>query len=82
MARKQVGKVKHYFSNVGVAVVALDGALSAGDDIEIEKEGNVVKQKVESMQVEHKKIDKAKKGMEIGLKVNEPVKVNSLVYKV
>lgn len=82
MVRKRVGKVTHYFSNAGVAVVALEGALSAGDDIEIEKEGNVVKQKVESMQVEHKKIDKAKKGMEIGLKVNELVKVNSLVYKV
>lgn len=83
MARKLVGKVTHYFPNVGVAVVALDkGGLEVGKKIEIEKEGNVLKQDVKSMQVEHKVLQKAKKGMEIGLKVDDAVKVNSLVYTV
>lgn len=82
MARKLVGKITHYFPNVGVAVVALSAALEVGKDIEIEKEGNVVKQKVKSMQIEHKTLQKAKKGQEIGLKVDSEVKVNSLVYSV
>ena len=83
MARKLVGKVTHYFPNVGVAVVALDkGSLEVGKKIEIEKEGNVLKQEVKSMQAEHKVLQKAKKGMEIGLKVDDAVKVNSLVYTV
>lgn len=82
MKRKLIGKITHYFSNVGVAVVSLDGSLAVGDNIEIEKEGNILSQKVESIQVEHKSLNKATKGMEVGLKVAEPVKVNSLVYLV
>lgn len=82
MARKLVGKITHYFPNVGVAVVALSAALEVSKDIEIEKEGNIVKQKVKSMQIEHKALQKAKKGQEVGLKVDSEVKVNSLVYSV
>lgn len=82
MARKLIGKVTHYFPNVGVAVVALQGSLEVGQLIEIEKEGNLVKQEVKSMQVEHKPLQKAKKGMEIGLKVDNLVKPGSLVYVV
>ncbi len=82
MARKLVGKVTHYFPNVGVAVVALSGSLEVGQLIEIEKLGNLFKQEVKSMQVEHKSLQKAKKGMEIGLKVDDAVKPGASVYLV
>ncbi len=82
MARKLVGKVTHYFPNVGVAVVALQKDLKVGELIEIEKAGEVFKQEVKSMQAEHKPLEKAKKGTEIGLKVEEPAKVGALVYAV
>ena len=80
MARKLAGKITHYFPKVGVAVLALNSELSVGDLIEIEKEGSVVKQEVKSMQIDHKAIQKAKKGTEIGLKVYNDVKPGSLVY--
>jgi len=43
--------------------------LKVGDKIKIGKADPFVEQVVKSMQVEHDKIDKAKKGQEIGLKV-------------
>lgn len=82
MARKLVGKITHYFPNVGVAVVALQKDLKTGELIEIEKGSESAKQEVKSMQVDHKPVEKAKKGMEIGLKVELPVKVGALVYVV
>ncbi len=82
MARKLVGKITHYFPNVGVAVIALEKGLKVGELIEIEKGSDLVKQEVESMQIEHKAIDKAKKGMDVGLKVEQPVKTGALVYVV
>ena len=83
MARKQVGKVTHYFPKVGVAVVALKGVLNVGDNIEIERGGELVlSQEVKSMQIEHKPLKSAKKGMEVGLKVDEEVKAGASVYLV
>ncbi len=83
MARKVIGKVTHYFPNVGVAVVALKGPLEVGKEIEFEKNGEVLfKQKVKSMQIEHTVLQKAKKGQEIGLKVDNEVKAGASVYLV
>ena len=82
MVKKLVGKVTHYFPKAGVAVVELSAGLAVGDKIEIEKGGEIVKQDVKSMQIEHESLQKAKKGMEIGLKVDEDVKSGAQVYLV
>jgi hypothetical protein len=37
---------------------------------------------IESMQVEHENIEKAKKGDEIAIKVGSPTKEGAIVYKV
>ena len=71
---KAVGKVTHYFPKAGVAVVELSGDVKVGDNISIEGRGNVVEQAIESMEIEHKKLETAKAGDEIGLKVNGRVK--------
>ena len=39
-------------------------------------------QKVESMQIEHEQVEKAKKGDEIAIKVDQPTKPGAKVYKV
>lgn len=81
MAKKLIGKISHFFSKIGVAVLELSGELKAGDKISIEGRGQAVEQKVESMQVEHKNIETAKKGDSVGLKTEEPVKPGDKVYK-
>ena len=80
--KKLVGKVTHYFTKIGVAVIELSDKLSVGDEISIEGANTNFKQKITSMQIEHENIKKAKAGDSIGLKVDDRVREGDLVYKV
>jgi len=83
MAKELVGEITHYFNKIGVAVVALKAPLAIGDKITVESsEGKVLEQTVESMQIEHKTIEHAETGMEVGLKVNGKVHAGNKVYKI
>jgi putative protease len=78
----KVGKITHYFNKISVAVLDVtDGTVKVGDMIRIGEFGVGVEQKVESMQVEHKQVEVAKKGDEVGLKVEKEVKQGDVVYK-
>lgn len=82
---KRVGTVTHHFGRIGVAVVKVEGVIAVGDQVEVrDKSGEEVKfsQKVSSMQIEHENINEAKKGQEVGLKVDQEVKEGDLIYKV
>lgn len=80
---KLVGEVTHYFSNIGVAVVDLCAPLSQGDEVRIVGGENTdFNQKVDSMQADHKEVQKAKKGDSVGMKVLEKVREGYRVYKV
>jgi len=80
--KKEIGKVKHFFDKISVAVIELNKGLKIGDKISIEGHDNAVEQIVDSMQIEHEKIEKAKKGDAVGLKTSGPVKENDKVFKV
>jgi len=63
---KLIGKVTHYFDKIKVAVIELSGPLSVGDTVRIVGGENTdFKQEVSSMEIEHKKIKKAKKGYQV-----------------
>ena len=79
--KKPLGKVAHYFDKAMVAVIKLDGGLKVGDEIKFVKGGEEFTQTVESMQIEHESIKSAKKGQEAAIKVNQPAKEGTLVYK-
>ena len=79
---KDVGKVTHYFSKIGVAVIELTGALSVGDRILIQGSTTDVEQTIASMQIEHENITAAKGGQSIGLKVDGRVREGDRVYKI
>ena len=76
-----VGKVTHYFGNIGVAVIELSDTLKAGDEIRIIGGETDFTQGVGSMEVEHKKVEEAKKGDSIGLKIDQKVREGYKVYK-
>lgn len=83
MAEKEIGVITHYFSHIGVGVIDIKkGTLKVGDKIHIKGATSDFTQKVESMQVEHKKIEKAKKGDDIGIKVKDDVRKHDKVFKV
>lgn len=79
---KKIGNVTHYYGNIGVAIVALTGKLSKGDRVKFEHGKTEFEQTVESMQIEHKEIDSAKKGDVVGMKVDEKVSEGADVYLV
>ncbi len=78
----KVGRVTHYYDKINVAIVELDGGLAVGDKIKFVRGGeDLFEQEVTSMQVEHKKIEVAKSGEVIGLKVDQEVKEGAEVFK-
>jgi putative protease len=78
---KLIGRVTHYFSKIGVAVIELSDSLKVSDTIRIVGGQTDFNQQVESMEIEHKKIKEAKKGDSVGLKVDQRVKEGYKVYK-
>lgn len=82
MAEKQIGQITHFFGHISVGVIKLSAALKVGDKIKILSGNGEFEQTVDSMQVEHAAVQKAKKGDEVGLKVNQPVHEGNKVFLV
>lgn len=78
----KVGKVTHYYDNIGVAILELSADLKVGDRIKFEGHGADFEQEVTSLQVEHKQVEKASKGEMVGMKTDQKVKEGTEVEKV
>ena len=82
MTDTKVGEIIHYYDKIGVAVVKVLTPIKVGDRIKISGHDNEFEQEIASMQVEHQNIEQAKKGDDVGMKVEQPVKDGDEVYKV
>ncbi len=82
VAEKLVGRVSHYYGRIGVAVIEVLSTIKVGDTIRIKGGIRDVEQLVDSMEIEHQKVEVAKKGQSIGLQVIEKVREGDQVYKV
>jgi len=82
MKEERIGIVSHYFSKIGVAAVVLEGELALGDTIHIKGHTTDFAQKIESIQIENKNVEHAKKGDDVAIKVKEHVREHDVVYKV
>lgn len=80
MEEKLVGKITHYYNAIGVGIIELNGTLKAGDMIHIKGKTTDFEQTVDSIQIEHEKVESAKKGDVVGIKVKEKVKEGDEVY--
>jgi len=80
--KKLIGKVTHYFTGIGVAVVELEDELKVGDKILIKGATTSIEQNIDSMQIHNQSVESAKKGESIGLKVKDRVREGDTVYKV
>jgi translation elongation factor EF-1alpha len=78
---QKIGHIAHFFPKISVAVIELTAPLSVGNTIVIKGPNTDFEQEVESMQIEHEKIQKAEAGQSIGLKVKERVRETDSVYK-
>lgn len=78
---KFIGKVAHYFDKVMVIVVKLEDYLSIGDTIRLKKGEEEFDHLVDSIQIEHKNVEKAEKGNEVAIKISRPAKQGAEVYR-
>ncbi len=80
---EEVGRITHYFSKINVGVLELSkGELHVGDTIHIKGHTSDFYQKMESIQVENNPVDSAKPGEPVGIKVENPVRENDIIFKV
>ena len=79
-AEKEIGKVFIYFANIDVAAIKLSAPLNIGDKIRIKGHTTDFTQKISSMQIENTKVEKAKKGDNVGIKVNDRVRPGDKVF--
>ncbi len=79
---KLIGKVTHFFSHINVAVVELSDVLKVGDKIKFTGGDVDFTQNVESMEIEHEKVQSAKPGDSVGMKVEQKVRDGYKVFKI
>ncbi|MFQ6069518.1 MAG: hypothetical protein ACE5LC_03220 [Candidatus Aminicenantales bacterium] len=80
---EEIGRITHYFTRINVGVLEVTkGVLKVGETIHVKGHTTDFFQKVESMQIEHQPVEVAKAGESVGLKVENPVRANDLVFKV
>jgi len=79
---KEVGKVTHYYSHLGVGIIELTDSVKVGNRIKIKGHTTDFTQNIDSMQMEHRNVTEARRGNIIGIKVSEKVHPHDKVYKI
>ena len=79
---KRIGKVTHYFNRIGVAVLELEDGLQVGDTIHITGHRTDFTQQVNSMEIDHQKMQAVGAGADVALKVDEQVREGDSIYRV
>jgi putative protease len=80
---EKIGVVTDYLNRIGVAVVRLtDGDLRVGDEIRITGQTTELTQAVESLQLEHQAVEQTRRGAEVAVKVQTPVRRRDQVFRI
>ncbi len=79
----EIGRVTHYFGIPHAAVVEItSGELGVGDTIRIKGHTTDFSERITSLQVDHRPVERARVGDVVGLEVKDRVREHDLVYKV
>jgi putative protease len=76
-----IGKVTHYFGHLAVAVMQLTGELHVGDEIHVKGHTSDFQQRIDSLEIDHQKVDQAGPGSEVAFKVKEKVRGGDQVFR-
>ena len=71
MSEEPIGKITHYFPNIGVAAATLSAALKVGDTVRVKGHTTDFTELIESLEIEHKKVDRAGPGDDVAFRVSE-----------
>jgi len=81
-AEKPIGIITHFYSGIGVAIIKFNKAVKKGIKVRIKGATTDFTQEIRSMQYEHKDIESAKKGQEVGMKVDNKVREGDEIFEV
>lgn len=76
-----IGTVTHYFGHLSVAAVELTDTLRVGDRIHIVGHTTDLEQTVDSMEVEHAKVESAAAGDDVALAVTDHVREHDRIFR-
>ncbi|MBF0500797.1 MAG: U32 family peptidase [Candidatus Riflebacteria bacterium] len=81
--KKHLGEVVKYYKRSGVAEIRLDaGALTVGDEIMIHGPSSGTPcARISSIEIEHRRMEKAEKGMTVGVAFPHQVRCHDKVYR-
>lgn len=77
---KKIGVVTHFYDKIGVGIIKLDSEIKLGDKLKFKGNATDFEEDVSQMQFDHKDIETAKKGQEVGIKLSEKVREGDSVY--
>ncbi|MFH1890715.1 MAG: peptidase U32 family protein [Candidatus Kuenenbacteria bacterium] len=80
-----IGKIKHFYSKISVAEIEIQAnkVLKIKDEIIIlGPTTGILRQKIDSMEIEHKQIKKTEQNDVVAIKLNKLVRANDEVYKI
>jgi len=81
MEEKPIGKITHYYGKIGVAIVKFNREVKVGETVHFKGPHTDFTQQISSMQYNHKDIQSAKKGQEVGIKVDQKIREGDEVYE-
>ena len=79
---KELGKVIHYFDRAMVAVIRLSDDLKVGETVKFVHGENEFTQTIDSMEIDHKKIQSAGRGEDVAMKVEQKTREGARIYRV
>lgn len=82
MPEEEVGVVTHFFGHIPAAAIKVSKTIKVGDKLHIKGHTTDLEVVVTAMQVEHKDVTEAKKGANIGIKVDGKCREHDKVFKV
>jgi len=75
-----IGRVTHYYSHLSVAAISLDAPLRIGDRLHIKGHTTDLVQAVDSMEVDHKPVERASPGDDVAMRVADHVREHDRIY--
>jgi putative protease len=82
MSGIHIGEVTHFYNRISVAVLALAGTLKIGDTIHFLGHTTDFRQRVTSLQIEHRSVEKASAGEDVALLVDLRVRAGDKIFKI
>ena len=83
MSEIEIGRVEDYFAHIGVVAIEVTAeGINVGDTLHFKGHTTDFTQKIISMEVDHKSVEEAPVGSDVGLKVKDRVRTHDHVFKI